>query len=71
MLNFIGYPYSEGDLLCAVKSSEAFHRNHTKKIHQNPYSQSLQGFVLDQIKDIDADLLKHNISLYQPYNNKI
>ena len=67
MLDFIGYPYSEDDVLCTVKSSgEAFHRNHTKQ-HLNPYSPELQEFVLDQIKTIDASLLEQNISLYHPY----
>ena len=32
MLDFIGYPYSEDDILCTVKSSgENFHRNHIYK----------------------------------------
>ena len=60
MLDFIGYPYSENDILCTVKSSgEGFHRKHTKK-HYNPFSPKLQEFVLDKIKEIDASLLKHN-----------
>ena len=68
MLDFIGYPYTEDDVLCSVKSSgEAFHRNHTKQHFTNPYSPELQEFVLDQIKTIDASLLEHNISLYHPY----
>ena len=67
MLDFIGYPYSENDVLCTVKNSgKSFHRNHTKQ-HVNPYSSELQEFVLNEIKDIDASLLKHNISLYHPY----
>ena len=68
MLDFIGYPYSEDDLLCTVKSSgESFHRNHTKKYFVNPYSSELQEFVLNQIKKIDANLQEHNISLHYPY----
>ena len=68
MLDFIGYPYSEDDILCTVKKSgEAFHRSHTKKQY-NPFSPALQDFVLNHvIKDVDALLLKHNISLYHPY----
>ena len=67
MLDFIGYPYSEDDILCTVKSTgEGFHRKHTKK-HYNPFSPKLQEFVLNKIKEIDASLLKHNISLYYPY----
>ena len=68
MLDFIGYPYSEDDLLCTVKSSgEGFHRNHTKKYLINPYSPELQKFVLSQIKKVDANLRKHNIFLYHHY----
>jgi len=68
MLDFLEYPYSEDDILCTVKKSgEGFHRNHTKQ-HVNPYSPDLQEFVLNEIKDIDESLLKHNISLYHPYN---
>ena len=68
MLDFIGYPYSEDDLLCTVKNSgEGFHRNHTKKHFINPFSPELQEFVLNKIKTIDANLLEHNISLYHPY----
>ena len=67
MLNFIGYPYSEDDVLCSVKSSgESFHRNHKKRLI-NPYSPELQEYVLGQIKTIDARLLEHDISLYHPY----
>ena len=66
MLDFIGYPYSEDDVLCTVKNSgEAFHRKHTKDLH--PYSSELQKIVLNEIKEVDAVLLKHNISLYHPY----
>ena len=68
ILDFIGYPYSEDDLLCAVKSSgEGFHRSHTKKYSINPYSPELQEFVLNQIKTLNAKLLEHNISFYHPY----
>ena len=67
MLDFLGYLYSEDDLLCAVKSSgETFHRNHTRKDLQ-PYSPELQKFVLNEIKQVNAALLKHGISLYHPY----
>ena len=67
MLDFLGYKYSEDDLLCAIKgSAETFHRHHTKK-DLNPYSQALQKFVLKEIKQADAALLKHGISLYHPY----
>ena len=67
MLHFIGYPYSEDDILCTLKSSgESFHRNHTKKLY-NPFSPKLQEFVLDKVKEIEASLLKHNISLHYPY----
>ena len=68
MLDFIGYPYTENDVLCAVKSSgEAFHRNHTRK-HGHPYSQELQNYVLNAIKEVDTRLLKHHISYHHPYN---
>ena len=63
MLDFIGYPYSEDDIVCAVKSSNAFHRNHTKE-HSNVYSPEQQEFITSIIKDVDASLLKHNIYLY-------
>ena len=63
MLDFIGYPYSEDDVKCAVESpSESFHRSHTKK-HIQPYSPDLQNYVLNKIQEINADLLKHNISI--------
>ena len=66
MLDFIGYPYSEGDIFCAVQNSgETFHRSHIKKdVH--PYSLELQKFILKRIKGISPDLLKHNISLSWP-----
>ena len=67
MLDFLGYLYSEDDLLCAVKSSgETFHRSHTRK-DLHPYSPELQKFVLNEIKQVNAALLKHGISLYHPY----
>ena len=67
MLDFLKHPYSENDILCAIKgSSEVFHRKHTRK-DLHPYSPALQKFVLNQIKLIDAALLKHNISLCHPY----
>ena len=63
MLDFIGYPYSEEDVLCTVRNSgEAFHRNHTKKDVYS-YSSELQNFVLNEIKQVEGGLLKHNISL--------
>ena len=68
MLDFIGYPYSESDILCAVQStSETFHRNHTKEDF-HPYSPEQQEFILKKIKGVNAGLLKHNISLYHDYD---
>ena len=68
MLDFIGFPYTENEILCAVKSSgETFHRNHTRK-YGHPYSQELQNYVLDVIREVDTRLLKHNISYHHPYN---
>ena len=68
MLDFLGYPYSEGDVLCAVKSSsETFHRNHTKK-ELHPFSLQVKKFVLNEIQQVNAALLKHNISLHHPYS---
>ena len=68
MLDFLGHPYTDDDILCAVKSSGDFHRKHAKKnIH--PYSPELQKFVLNEIKQVDAALLTHNISLYHPYGS--
>ena len=70
MLDFLGYPYSEDDILCAVKGSgENFHRNHTRK-NLHPFSPALQQFVLNEIKQVDAGLLKHGISLNHPYEEK-
>ena len=67
MLDFIGYPYSEEDVLCTVRNSgEAFHRNHTRK-DLRPFPPELQNFVLNEIKQVNNILLKHNISLYHPY----
>lgn len=68
MLDFLEYPYSEDDVLCAVKNSgETFHRKHTRK-EVHPYSTELQNFVLNEIKQVDTALLKQNISLYHPYS---
>ena len=68
MLDFLGYPYSEEDVLCAVKgSSKAFHRNHTRKA-LHPFSSPVQKFVLNEIQQVNTMLLKHNISLHHPYN---
>ena len=68
ILDFLGHPYSKDDILCAVKnSSESFHRKHTRK-DLHPYSPELQKFVLNEIKQVDVGLLKHNISLYHPYS---
>ena len=61
MLDFVGYPYSEDDVLCAVKSSEAFHRKHKNDI--NVFSPELQQLVNNNTKVINEILLKHNISL--------
>ena len=68
MLDFIGYPYSKGDISCAVQNAgETFHRSHTKKdIH--PYSPELQKLILKKIKGLNPGLLKHNISLYHGYD---
>ena len=39
MLDFLGYPYSDEDVLCTVRrQDESFHRNHMKEIH--PYVNS-------------------------------
>lgn len=61
MLDFVEYPYSEDNVLCAVKSSEAFHRKHKKDLHV--YSPELQQMVINYIKTVNEMLLKHNISL--------
>ena len=67
ILDFLEYPYTKKDVLCTVKhAGETFHRNHVKKDLQ-PFSQELQKFVLNEIKQVDAALLKHNISLYHHY----
>ena len=68
ILDFLGYPYTEESLLCTVKTGETFHRNHTRK-NLKPFSPELQQFVLNEIKQVDAGLLKHNISLYHPYSH--
>ena len=66
MLDFIGYPYSEEDVICAVKGSNTFRRNHTKE-HSNVYTPEQQVFVNNVIKDVDASLRQHNISIYNHY----
>ena len=67
MLDFIEYPYTDEGVKCTIqKSHEDFHRQHTKK-HSNPYSPNLQKYVLSRIKEVNDDLLKHNISIYFPY----
>ena len=68
ILDFLGHPYTDDDILCAVKSSEDFHRKHVKK-NVHPYSPELQKFVLNEIKQVNAALLTHNISLYHPYGS--
>ena len=66
ILDFLEYPYAEDDILCAIRTSEAFHRNHTKDLH--PFSSSLQKFVLNEIRQVSTTLLKHNISIFNPYS---
>ena len=67
ILDFLEYPYTEDDILCAVRSpNEAFHRNHTKGLH--PFSSSVQKFVLNEIRQVNTTLLKHNISIFNPYS---
>lgn len=61
MLDFTEYPYSKGDVLCAVKSSGTFHRKH--KNDSNVYSPELQQIILNVIKQVDQKLLRYNISL--------
>ena len=62
MLDFLGYPYSEDNVLCAIKShSESFHRKHTKDL--DVFSPELQKIIVSNIKQINANLRKHNISL--------
>ena len=61
MLDFLGYPYSKENILCAIKShSERFHRKHTKDSHV--FSPELQQSIVNDMKDISVYLLKHNIS---------
>ena len=62
MLDFLGYPYSEDNVLCAIKSpTETFHRKHKKDL--NVFSPELQKIIVNDIKQVNAKLLKHNISL--------
>ena len=61
MLDFVEYPYSEDNVLCAVKSSESFHRKHMKDLQV--YSPELQQTVVNVIKQVNQNLLKYNISL--------
>ena len=62
MLDFLGYPYSKDDVLCAIKSpNENFHRKHTKDSHV--FSPELKQIIISNIKQVNANLLKHNISL--------
>ena len=62
MLDFLEYPYSEDNVLCAIKSpSENFHRKHQKD--QDVFSSELQKIIVNDIKQINANLQKHNISL--------
>ena len=62
MLDFLGYPYSEDSILCAFKSSsENFHRKHAKDSHT--FSPELQQSMINDMQEINANLLKHNISL--------
>ena len=61
MLDFVEYPYSEDNVLCAVKSSENFHRKHMKDLQV--YSTELQQTVVSVIRQVYQNLLKYNISL--------
>ena len=62
MLDFLGYPYSKENILCAIKShSESFHRKHTKDSHA--FSPELRQSIVNDMKLVNANLLKHNISL--------
>ena len=63
MLDFLGHPYSEDSVVCAIKSpSESFHRNHTKD--SNAFSPGLWQSIVNDTKQINANLLKHNISFF-------
>ena len=66
MLDFVEYSYSEDNvlsLLCAVKSSEYFHRKHMLLKDLQVYSPELQQTVVSVIKQVNQNLLKYNISL--------
>ena len=62
MLDFLGYPYSDDNVVCAIKSpSEKFHRKHTKDSHA--FSPALRQSMVNSMKELNTDLLRHNISL--------
>lgn len=66
ILDFIGYPYSEEDVLCTINKYGEVDSVYTEQL--NSYSPDLQEFVIDQIKDVDASLLKHDISILHSYH---
>ena len=68
MLDFIGHPYSEDDISCAIESSDTFHRHHTTENYLNVYSPEQQELVINIIKDVNAGLIKHNIYMLSSYH---
>jgi len=63
MLDFIGYPYTDNDILCATKSSssDSFRRNHTKQF--DPYSPAMRHYVNGIVLQLNMALEKNSISL--------
>ena len=62
MLDFLGYPYSKDNVLCAIKSpSDNFHRKHTN--NSQVFSSALRQSIVNDMKQVNANLLKYNISL--------
>jgi len=69
MLDFIGYPYTEDNILCAIKQtlSNSFHRNHTKQF--DSYSPVMRQFVNEVILQLSTALEKNSISLHHLNSN--
>ena len=61
MVDFLGVPYTENDLQCAVNSnSEIFHRKHHETI--DPYTKKQRELFLQKIQSVNKILQPYNIS---------
>jgi len=61
MVDFLGVPYTENDLQCAVSSSsDTFRRKHHEMT--DPYTKQQRELILQKIQSVDKILQPYNIS---------